>query len=77
MTPVPSPAEDSSKPDQVETSDGEPAGDSDYDTDLECEQPREEYDHTGTSLVESKLLIFAVQIFPTFVILVVNMTQLF
>ena len=45
LTPVPTPAEDTPKSEQY--SDGEPAEDSDYDTDLEYEQPREEYDPTG------------------------------
>lgn len=31
----------------MQYSDGEPADDSDYDTDLEYEEPREEYDPTG------------------------------
>lgn len=46
MTPIPTPADGSSKAEQA-LSDGEPAEDSDYDTDLECEEPREEYDRTG------------------------------
>lgn len=45
LTPVPTPAEDSSK--EEIGSDEEPAEDSDYDTDLEFEEPREEYDPTG------------------------------
>ena len=45
LTPVSTPAEDTSKPEQF--SNGEAAEDSDYDTDLEYEQPREEYDPTG------------------------------
>ena len=51
LTPVPTPAEDAPKPEQF--SDGEPAEDSDYDTDLEYEQPREEYDPTGEGEVDS------------------------
>lgn len=46
MTPVLTPADDSSKVEQA-LSDGEPAEDGDYDTDLDCEEPREEYDRTG------------------------------
>lgn len=42
---MPNPAEDTSK-DELR-SDGELVEDSDYDTDLEFEEPREEYDPTG------------------------------
>ena len=42
---MPTPAEDRSKPELC--SDGEPVEDSDYDTDLEFEEPREDYDPTG------------------------------
>ena len=45
LTPVPTPAEDRSKAELC--SDGEPVEDSDYDTDLEFEEPREDYDPTG------------------------------
>ena len=45
LTPVPTPTEDRSKDELC--SDGEPGEDSDYDTDLEFEEPREEYDATG------------------------------
>lgn len=45
LTPVTTPAEDTSKDELC--SDGEPVEDSDYDTDLEFEEPREEYDPTG------------------------------
>ena len=45
LTPVPTPAVDRSKDELC--SDGEPVEDSDYDTDLEFEEPREEYDPTG------------------------------
>ena len=42
---MPTPAEDRSKDELC--SDGEPVEDSDYDTDLEFEELREEYDPTG------------------------------
>jgi len=42
---VPNPTEETSNDELC--SDGEPVGDSDYDTDLEFEEPREEYDPTG------------------------------
>ena len=45
FTPVPTPEDNTCKPAQY--SDGEPGDDSDYDTDLEYEEPREEYDPTG------------------------------
>ncbi|KAL9985644.1 hypothetical protein ACROYT_G008067 [Oculina patagonica] len=45
LTPVPTPAEDTAKDELC--SDGEAVEDSDYDTDLEFEEPREEYDPTG------------------------------
>lgn len=45
LTPVPNPTEDTSKDELC--SDGEPVEDSDYDTDLEFEEPRDEYDPTG------------------------------
>lgn len=45
LTPVPTPAEDTAKDELC--SDGEPFEDSDYDTDLEFEEPRVEYDPTG------------------------------
>lgn len=42
---MPNPAEDTSNDELC--SDGEPVEDSDYDTDLEFEEPRQEYDPTG------------------------------
>lgn len=45
FSPIPGGGKDIAKPELL--SDGEPAEDSDYDTDLEDEQPREEYDLTG------------------------------